>query len=120
MLTAVEERDLEQEQVGAERSLLRDALVGMLVGAVVCAGLWAVMVAIALVGTDGQLGPVVWMGAAVGVFAGLFYGGWVGTMVGCRRLEHVEHETLPPPVTGTVEECPSPTVTTPVAVSRSA
>jgi hypothetical protein len=42
-----------------------------------------------------RLGPVVWMGAGVGVFAGAFYGGWAGTMMGTAELEAAEHAGMP-------------------------
>ncbi len=81
-------------QLDAEHSLWRDAIIGMSIGAVVCAGIWALLVLISIAGTDWQLGPAMWMGAAVGVFAGAFYGGVAGTMIGARKLEHAEHATL--------------------------
>lgn len=82
-------------QVDAERSLLRSIVVGAIVGMVVCAGIWALIVLVALAGSDWSLGPPVAMGAAVGVFAGAFYGGWVGTMIGNRAVEQAEHHALP-------------------------
>lgn len=82
--------EVEGLQLEAERSLLRDALVGIVVGMLVGAGVWALLVLVALAGTDWDLGPAMWMGAGVGVFAGSFYGGWVGTVVGCRKLEEAE------------------------------
>jgi hypothetical protein len=83
-------------EFAAEVTLVRDALIGIGVGMVVCAGIWALLVLIAMASTDAAIGPAVWMGAGVGLFAGAFYGGWVGTMVGARKLEVAEHATLPP------------------------
>lgn len=81
---------VDEMQLEAERSLLRDAIVGIVVGMFVGAGVWALLVLVALAGTDWDLGPAMWMGAGVGVFAGSFYGGWAGTVVGCRKLEEAE------------------------------
>jgi hypothetical protein len=94
-LTLVAGVEVEQIQVDAERSFWRDTFIGIALGSAICAGLWALFMLIALAGTDARLGPAMWMGAAVGVFAGAFYGGWAGTMVGVRKLEHAEHDTLP-------------------------
>jgi hypothetical protein len=94
-LSVVADVEIEEIQVDAERSLWRDAFVGIALGSAICAGLWALFMLIALAGTGARLGPAMWMGAGVGIFAGAFYGGWVGTMVGVRKLEHAEHETLP-------------------------
>jgi hypothetical protein len=82
--------EVDEVQREAERSLLRDALVGIVVGILVGAGVWSLLVLVALAGTDWDLGPAMWMGAGVGVFAGSFYGGWAGTVVGCRKLEEAE------------------------------
>jgi len=82
--------DVEERQREAERVLLRDALVGIAVGMLVGAGIWALLVLVALAGTGWDLGPAMWMGAGVGMFAGAFYGGWAGTVVGCRKLEEAE------------------------------
>jgi hypothetical protein len=94
--------DVELAQLGVERTLARDAMVGALIGAVIGAGVWALIVLIALAGSDVRLGPWLLMGAGCGVFAGLFLGGWAGTMVGVGRLEAHEHATLPsaPPPEG--------------------
>ncbi len=80
-------------QRAAERTLLRDTIVGVVVGMVLGAGVWALLVLIALAGTDWDLGPALGMGAGVGMFAGAFYGGWAGTVVGCRELEEAEART---------------------------
>jgi hypothetical protein len=82
--------DHEAAQLAAERSLARAALIGAGIGIVICAGMWAVLVWVALAGSGTALGPALWMGAAVGVFAGIFFGGWVGTMVGAHHLDDVE------------------------------
>jgi hypothetical protein len=74
----------------AERSFARDVVKGALVGIVICAGLWTLLVLVALAGTGAELGAALWMGAAVGVFAGIFFGGWIGTLVGARHLDDLE------------------------------
>jgi hypothetical protein len=89
-LVAVED-DLDAMQEEAERTFWHDAVVGAVEGMVVCAGLWMIIVAVALIGAGWALGPPLAMAAAVGVFAGAFLGGWVGVMAGVARLEETEH-----------------------------
>jgi hypothetical protein len=36
------------------------------------------------------------MAAGVGAIAGIFMGGWAGTLAGSRTSEHFEHEIRPP------------------------
>jgi hypothetical protein len=38
-----------------------------------------------------DIGGMLWVSAACGVFAGLFLGGSAGTLVGASHLEHHEH-----------------------------
>jgi hypothetical protein len=90
LVTVADEGDLDELQERAERTFWRDAVVGAAVGMVVCAGLWMVIVAVALVGAGWELGPPLAMAAGVGVFAGAFLGGWVGVMAGVGRLEAAE------------------------------
>ena len=82
-------------QLGVERSVFRYAIAGSLIGAVVCAGIWSVLMAVALAGDRTNFGPMLLVGAGCGVFAGIFLGGWAGTLAGAARLEHHEHEILP-------------------------
>jgi hypothetical protein len=91
-LTVVDTIDLDDLQEQAERTFWRDAAVGAGIGVVVCAGLWMVIVAVALIGAGWELGPPLAMAAAVGVFAGAFLGGWAGVMVGTARLESAERD----------------------------
>jgi hypothetical protein len=84
--------DLDELQERAERTFWHDAAVGAGIGVVVCAGLWMVIVAVALIGAGWELGPPLAMAAAVGVFAGAFLGGWAGVMVGTERLESAERD----------------------------
>jgi hypothetical protein len=89
----VSDRELaEEQQVSAERGFWSATLVGALIGMVVCAGLWVLIVAIALVGAGWSLGPPLLMAAGIGVFAGAFLGGWAGAMVGAAGLERTERE----------------------------
>lgn len=93
--TAAGSEDIvDARQVGAERTFWHRALVGGLVGMVLGALLWAAIVAIALAGSDFSIGPAVWTGAAVGVFGGVFLGGWAGVMAGLKQLEDTEHELM--------------------------
>ena len=75
---------------------MRDAIFGAVIGAVVCAGIWTGLVLLAVQGKGQALGPVLLVGAGVGVVAGLFLGGCGGALAGARKLEHHEHETRPP------------------------
>ena len=82
------------EEQEVERSFARSLTIGMLVGMPVGAAIWIGLVAIALVGSSWPLGPAFAMAAAVGVFAGAFFGGWVGTMAKAQALDEVEHRGL--------------------------
>ncbi len=84
--------DLRQER--AERTFWHRALVGGVIGMALGALLYAGIVAIALIGSGNALGPVIWMGAGVGVFGGAFLGGWAGVMSGLGQLEDTEREIL--------------------------
>jgi hypothetical protein len=86
--------DAELLQLGAEHVFWRDALIGAVIGMVVCAGVWMLIVGIALVGAGWSLGGPLLMAAGVGLFGGAFLGGWAGVMVGAARLEAAEHELL--------------------------
>jgi hypothetical protein len=86
--------DAEELQLRTERVFWRDALVGAVIGMVVCAGIWMLIVGIALVGAGWSLGAPLAMAAGVGLFGGAFLGGWAGVMVGAARLEATEHELM--------------------------
>ena len=83
------------DQPKAERTFVRCALIGALIGAVVCAGIWVGIVALATTNNGEGAGPLFAMAAGCGVFAGLFLGGWAGSMVGSKALEHAHHDSLP-------------------------
>jgi hypothetical protein len=83
---------LHQRQLDAENRFLRSILVGMGVGMVVCAGVWVLLVMLAMILSDSALGPMMGVGAACGVFAGIFLGGAAGAAAGVGALERVEHE----------------------------
>jgi hypothetical protein len=83
-------------QVAAEGRFARTVLCGILIGMAVCAVLWVGLVVIALAGSGEPLEPVLWMAAGVGLFAGVFFGGWAVSMVGARALERHEHEARRP------------------------
>jgi hypothetical protein len=78
-----------------ERAVFRDAVVGGLLGALVLAPTWALLVILAIRNSGTALTAPAFMGAGVGVIAGVFMGGWAGTLVGSSKLEHFEHETRP-------------------------
>jgi hypothetical protein len=91
-----DEAILEIECARAEGAVLRDGVIGAVVGALILAPTWALLVVLALRDSGTALGPPVLMAAGVGVIAGVFMGGWAGTLVGSRTLEHFEHEIRPP------------------------
>ncbi len=78
----------------AEVNLVRCVAIGMGIGALVGAALWTLIVVVALAGSGAPLGPMLAVGAACGVLAGVFLGGWAGTLVGSGMLEDAEHATL--------------------------
>lgn len=80
-------------QTQAERTFWQKAAIGGAIGAVVGAVFYAAVVAIALSGTSFD-GPAVWIGAAVGVFGGVFLGSWAGVMAGLKNLEDTEHDLI--------------------------
>jgi hypothetical protein len=94
-VVAGETLDADTEQRRVESQVARAALLGAVVGAFAGAGAWMVIVVLALAGKGWALGPMLAVGAACGVFAGIFLGGWAGTVVGALRLERYEHEHLP-------------------------
>jgi hypothetical protein len=97
-LAAVPDHSLDGDaiQLAAERTLFRRTLIGSAIGAVVCAGLWVVIVLLAVANKGYALGPVLFVGAGCGIFAGIFLGGCAGALAGATALEHAEHATLPP------------------------
>jgi hypothetical protein len=84
-----------EAELRAEHAVFRDAAIGALIGALVCAPIWAGMVWLALRNSDQALLPPIAMAAAVGVLAGVFAGGWAGTLVGSHTLEEYEREHRP-------------------------
>lgn len=83
------------EQRAVEALVARSAIVGAMIGAVVCAVIWIGIVALALAGKGAALGPMLLVGAGTGMFAGIFLGGCAGTLVGALKLEHHEQASLP-------------------------
>ena len=75
--------------------MFRAVLVGMAIGTVVCVVLWDLVVLIALAGSGEPLAGPLLMGGLVGMFAGVFFGGWAGTLYGAHLLEAHEHATRP-------------------------
>jgi hypothetical protein len=86
--------DIEQEAV--EHRVLKSIVTGSLIGAAVCALLWMGIVALAHLGSDWNLGPMLFVGLGCGIFAGLFLGGSAGALAGSVALEHYEKDHLPP------------------------
>ncbi len=76
----------------AEGVFVRSTLVGMGLGALICACIWVGLVSIALVGKGWEMLPMLVVGVVCGVFAGIFLGGWAGALYGASKLEHFEHE----------------------------
>jgi hypothetical protein len=87
--------DADAAQTAVEHHMFRAVLVGMAIGSLVCVALWELTVFVALVPTGQPLmGPML-MAAVVGVFAGVFFGGWAGTLYGAHLLEEHEKTTRP-------------------------
>ena len=82
-------------EMRAEHAVFRDTAIGALIGALVLAPIYAALVGIALRNTGTSLVPVMLMAAGVGVLAGVFIGGWAGTLVGAHTLEQFEHDSRP-------------------------
>jgi len=87
--------DLEARTARVERSVFRDAFVGAVIGALILAPIWAAMMWLAIRNADTAMAGPIAMAAGIGVFAGVFMGGWAGTLVGGTKLEHFEHEIRP-------------------------
>jgi hypothetical protein len=81
-----------EQQRHAERTLVRYTILGVIVGGIVCAAIWTLLVFLALqiADTSVSTGPALGMSAAVGVFAGSFYGGWAGTILANQAIERAE------------------------------
>lgn len=90
------ETETESREARVERGVFRDGMIGAIVGVLVLVPVWAGLVALAVRNSGTALWPAVVMGAGVGVVAGVFMGGWAGTLVGASKLERFEHETRPP------------------------
>jgi hypothetical protein len=85
----------EEAQLQAESVFWRAVIVGILLGMLVCAGIWAGLVAIATVNNGTNMAANLGMAAGCGAFAGVFLGGCAGAMLGSRALAHAEHDELP-------------------------
>ena len=96
MSLVTHDTEAESREARAESGVFRDAMIGALIGVLVLVPAWACLVALALRNSDTALLPAIAMGAGVGVVAGVFMGGWAGTLVGAAKLERYEHETRPP------------------------
>lgn len=79
-------------QQEAENRLARSGFIGAVIGAVLGALVWMGLVALSLLIADTGIDtvPMLAMGAGVGVFAGVFYGGWAGTLYGNTAIERAE------------------------------
>jgi hypothetical protein len=87
--------DLEERTARVEKSVFRDAFVGAAIGALILAPVWAALMWLAIRNANTAMTGPIAMAAGVGVVAGVFMGGWAGTLVGATKLEHFEHETRP-------------------------
>ena len=83
----------------AEHAVFRDATIGATIGAIVFAPIYAALVFVALLNRGTPLAPPILMAAGIGVLAGVFIGGWAGTLVGANTLEKFEREHRPKPST---------------------
>lgn len=86
------------EIVAAERRWWHGFVLGMAIGVPVCALLWMGIVGLALVVADPgwPVWPALGMAAVVGVFAGMFLGGWAGVTACAEQLDEAELHTPRP------------------------
>ena|SRR5690349_15700441 len=91
--------DHHAHQVTAEASFWKSVFVGALIGMVVCAGIWVVIVLLAMSLTDADPEGFIWIGIITGLFAGTFLGGAMGAGAGVRHLEEAEHAARRPHTT---------------------
>jgi hypothetical protein len=82
-------------ELRAEFAVFRYSAIGAAIGAIVLAPIYAALVWMALRDSGTPLLPPLLMAAGVGVLAGVFIGGWSGTLVGAQTLEKFEHENRP-------------------------
>lgn len=89
--------DPHARQVTAEGSFWRSVFVGALIGMVVCAGIWVVIVLLSLAVTEASdVEGMLFIGVITGLFAGMFLGGAMGAAAGVRHLELADHEARRP------------------------
>ena len=93
--SSADHESLDERTARVENGVFRDALLGAAIGVLILSPIWAAMVWFALRNADTARGGPVAMAAGIGVIAGVFMGGWAGTLVGGTKLEHFEHETRP-------------------------
>ena len=79
-----------EAEARAENGVFRDAAIGAAIGVVVFVPLYAGLVWLALRSHGTPMVAPVLMAAGVGVLAGVFLGGWSGTLVGATKLEKFE------------------------------
>jgi hypothetical protein len=84
-----------EEVAAAERSWWRGLVIGIVIGVPVCAVIWVgiVAAALAVAGGDWPMAPALGMAAVVGVFAGMFLGGWAGVTTQAEALDHAERHS---------------------------
>jgi hypothetical protein len=84
--------EIPTEIAEAEARWWRGLLIGIAIGVPVCALLWMGLVALALaVASPGwPVWPALGMAAVVGVFAGMFLGGWAGVTARAEALDEAE------------------------------
>jgi hypothetical protein len=73
-----------------ERNLARRMIIGIAIAVPICAGLFAMLVALALRGSGTPIAAPVLMGAGIGTFAGCFWGFWFGIAASIREMEEAE------------------------------
>jgi hypothetical protein len=88
-LVAVNQRSTDDPRV-AERHLVRRILIGTALAIPVGAGLYVVLVALALRGTGAPPMAALLMGAGIGIYAALFWGFWFGIAASVREIEAIE------------------------------